>query len=265
MTSGPAEAAQAERDDISALAKGGRANVLGFALRLAARIPFLFIAGRLYGASVLGRFAYAVLVVEFAAQLATMGLKRGLADQLARDERSQSHVVADGLLLCLICSAAGAALLMLFPEAMFPNSGMNGLDRLLPLIIIAIVMTDVALAACAYRHDIAATVRARAIVEPWTISIAAFAFYFYSERDGLILSYVASMFAAFLAAMWPLMRHYGLPRGWRPNPRRIWTLALRNLPLAGADAIEWGTRRLDLAILGLFARPLTGADNKRKR
>ena len=255
MTSGPAEAAQAERDDISALAKGGRANVLGFALRLAARIPFLFIAGRLYGASVLGRFAYAVLVVEFAAQLATMGLKRGLADQLARDERSQSHVVADGLLLCLICSAAGAALLMLFPEAMFPNSGMNGLDRLLPLIIIAIVMTDVALAACAYRYDIAATVRARAIVEPWTISIAAFAFYFYSERDGLILSYVASMFAAFLAAMWPLMRHYGLPRGWRPNPRRIWTLALRNLPLAGADAIEWGTRRLDLAILGLFASP----------
>ena len=36
--------------DIAALAKGGRTNFLGFLLRLAARLPFLFIAGRMYGA-----------------------------------------------------------------------------------------------------------------------------------------------------------------------------------------------------------------------
>jgi len=255
MNNARGQAEQAERDDLSALAHGGRANVLGFVLRLAARIPFLFIAGRLYGASTLGRFAYAVLVIEFAAQLATMGLKRGLADQLARDSRCQSHVVADALWLCFVVSAAAAALLMVFPEAMFPNSGLNGLDRLLPLIIVAIAMTEVALAACAYQYNIGATVRARAIVEPWTISIAAFVFYFYSERDGLILAYVVAMAAAAITSFWPLMRHYGLPRGWRPHPGRIWSLALRNSPLAAADAIEWGTRRLDLAILGLFASP----------
>ncbi|MCW2362934.1 MULTISPECIES: lipopolysaccharide biosynthesis protein [Sphingobium] len=255
MTIARGEAEQAERDDISALARGGRANVLGFVLRLAARIPFLFIAGRLYGAATLGRFAYAVLVIEFAAQLATMGLKRGLAEQLAKDSRPQAHVVADAMWLCILVSAVAAGLLIVFPEAMFPNSGLNGLDRLLPLIVIAIATTEVALAACAYQYNIAATVRARAIVEPWTISIAALALYFYSPRDGLILAYVASMAAAMLAAFWPLMRHYGLPRGWRPHPGRIWHLAVRNLPLAGADAIEWGTRRLDLAILGLFASP----------
>jgi O-antigen/teichoic acid export membrane protein len=255
MTDARGQAEQAEREDLSALARGGRANVLGFVLRLAARIPFLFVAGRLYGASTLGRFAYAVLVVEFAAQLATMGLKRGLADQLARDSRDQSHVVADALWLCFVGSAAAAGLLMIFPEAMFPNSGLNGLDRLLPLVIIAIAVTDVALAACAYQYNIAATVRARAIVEPWTISIAAFALYFYSERDGLILSYVASMVAAMIASLWPLLRHYSLAPGWRPSLARTWRLAMRNLPLAGADAIEWGTRRLDLAILGLFASP----------
>jgi O-antigen/teichoic acid export membrane protein len=255
MTNAAGQVEQAERDDIVALAKGGRANVLGFVLRLAARIPFLLVAGRLYGASVLGRFAYAVLIIELAAQLATMGLKRGLAEQLARDGRCQSHIVADALLLCLIGSAAAAAILLLFPEAMFPNSGLNGLDRLLPLIVIAIAMTDVALAACAYQYNIAATVRARAIVEPWTISIASLAFYFYSARDGLILSYVAAMAAALVAAFWPLLNHYGLPRGWRPHPGRIWRLAVRNLPLAAADAIDWGTRRLDLAILGLFAAP----------
>jgi O-antigen/teichoic acid export membrane protein len=32
-------------------------------------------------------------------------------------------------------------------------------------------------------------------------------------------------------------------------------LTLRGLPLAAADAIEWGTRRLDIFILGLFAAP----------
>ena len=40
--------------DIAQLAKGGRTNFFGFLLRLAARLPFLFIAGRWYGADVLG-------------------------------------------------------------------------------------------------------------------------------------------------------------------------------------------------------------------
>jgi DNA polymerase-1 len=38
--------AAAGGEDIDALAKGGRTNMLGFMLRLAARLPFLFIAGR---------------------------------------------------------------------------------------------------------------------------------------------------------------------------------------------------------------------------
>ena len=74
-------------EDIAALAKGGRTNFFGFLLRLAARLPFLFIAGRLYGPELLGRFAYAVIVIEFAAQLATLGLKRGLAQQLSTTDQ----------------------------------------------------------------------------------------------------------------------------------------------------------------------------------
>ena len=68
--------------DIDTLAKGGRTNIAGFVLRLAARIPFLFIAGRIYGPDLVGRFAIAVVVVELAALLATLGLKRGLAQAL---------------------------------------------------------------------------------------------------------------------------------------------------------------------------------------
>lgn len=251
----PAGAPSPERQDIAALARGGRVNFFGFLLRLAARLPFLFIAGRIYGAGTLGRFAYAILVVEFAAQLATLGLKRGLAGELARTERPHVHVVYDAMLVGMIASVVAATVLMLFPEAMFPNSGINGLDRLLPLIVLAVAGSDLALSACAYRYDIGATVRARSVIEPWTISIAALGFSFYSLRDGLILSYVLSMIAAFVASVWPLVRSYGLPRGWHPHPLRLWRLARKNMPLAAADAVEWGSRRLDLAILGLFAAP----------
>ena len=244
-----------QNDDIADLAKGGRTNFFGFLLRLIARVPFLFIAGRLYGPTELGRFALAILVLEFAAQLATFGLKRGLAQQLSRNERPHVHIVWDALLIAAIASAVAAAILATLPQLMFPNSRINGLEQLLPLIIFAIAWSDVSLAALAYRHDVAATVRARAIVEPWTISIAAFGFYFYSQRDGLILAYALSMAAALAASLYPFIRAYGLPRDWRPEPRPLFAIARRNMPLAAADAIEWATRNVDRFILGLFFAP----------
>lgn len=246
---------EAANSDISHLAKGGRTNMFGFLLRLAARIPFLFIAGRLYGPEALGRFAYAILVIEFAAQLATLGLKRGLAQQLSSAERPHVCVVWDGLLVAGVASAIAAGVLIAVPQIMFPNSALNGLDRLLPLTIFALAWSDVALAALAYRHNVAATVRARAVIEPWTISIAAGALYFYSTRDGLILAYVLSLVAALVASIVPLIRSYGLPRGWSPQPVALFTIARRNAPLAAADAIEWATRNIDRAIIGLFFSP----------
>ncbi len=243
--------------DMAALARGGRINVFGFLLRLAARIPFLFIAGRIYGPEALGRMAYAVLVVEFAAQIATLGLKRGLALQLTNDHRDPGHVVWDALLLVFGAAAGLTTLLALFPEAMFPNSAITGLEGLLPIVILAIAATDVMLAALAYRFDVGATVRARAIVEPWTISIAAFALSWWSVRDGLLIAYALSMLAAFGAALVPFVRSYAWPRGWHPHRSALFSLLRRNLPLAAADAIEWGSRRMDLAILGLFVSPVT--------
>ena len=92
-------------EDIAALAKGGRTNFFGFLLRLAARLPFLFVAGRYYGPEALGRFAYAILIVEFAAQLATLGLKRGLAEQLSSTDKPHVWVVWDAMLVAFLASA----------------------------------------------------------------------------------------------------------------------------------------------------------------
>ncbi|HEU5286723.1 MAG TPA: oligosaccharide flippase family protein [Sphingomicrobium sp.] len=241
--------------DLAALARGGRINFFGFVLRLAARLPFLFIAGRLYGAEALGRFAYAVLIVEFAAQLATLGLKRGLAQQLAQTDKPHVCVVWDALLVGAVGSVVGMALLFAFPQAMFPNSEIYGMEWLLPTAVIALAWSDVMLAALAYRHDVGATVRARAVVEPWTISAAALGLWFVSPRDGLLFAYALSMLGAVIASAVPFLKSYGVPHGWSPDPATLWRMARRNLPVAAADAVEWGSRRVDIAILGLFVSP----------
>lgn len=244
-----------EKRDIAQLAKGGRTNIAGFILRLAARIPFLFIAGHLYGASLVGRFALAVVVVELAALIATLGLKRGLAQALATTTRPHAHVVWDAMVVAGLLSLVASAVLWAFPEVMYANTEVTGLDRYLPLIILAVAWSDVSLAALAYRHDVKAAVTARAIVEPWTISAAAWIFSFFTVRDGLVLSYVASMVAALIASIVPFVRNYGLPRGWSPRVRELYAMIRANVPLAGADALEWAARNVDRFLLGLFFGP----------
>jgi O-antigen/teichoic acid export membrane protein len=241
--------------DIDTLAKGGRTNIAGFVLRLAARIPFLFIAGRLYGADLVGRFALAVVVVELAALLATLGLKRGLAQALSSAERPHVCVVWDALAVAFIASIVASGVLIAFPQVMYANSQVTGLDRFFPCIIVAVAWSDVSLAALAYRLNVKAAVTARAVVEPWTISIAAYVFSFFTIKDGLVLSYVASMVAALIASMVPFLRSYGLPRGWSPHLGGLFALARANAPLAGADALEWGSRNVDRFILGVMFEP----------
>jgi O-antigen/teichoic acid export membrane protein len=251
----PVAADDGGSEDLKALAKGGRTNILGFALRLLARLPFLFIAGRIYGPDIVGRFALAVVVVELAALLATLGLKRGLAQALSSSERPHVHVAWDAMAVAFCASLIASSVLIAIPQVMFPNSPIQGMDRWLPCIVFAIAWSDVSLAALAYRRNVKATVTARAVVEPWTISIAAYAFSFVSLRDGLFYSYILSMAAALIASLIPFLRSYGLPYGWRPRVVRLFAMASRNIPLAGADAIEWSTRNVDRFILGVMFEP----------
>jgi O-antigen/teichoic acid export membrane protein len=240
---------------IAALARGGRTNLLGFPLRLIARIPFLFIAGRLYGAVALGRLASALVVVEFCALLSSVGLKRGLARRLTEEAEHPANAVFDALLLSLIVGTAFTALLLIYPDPMFPSGTRANWELVLPLLIVPVTLTDIALAALAYRFDVGATVRARSIIEPWTLSLSAGAFYYIAPDGGLALAMVTSYVAAWIAAMIPFLRSYGLPKAWRPHPMHLARMARTNLPLALAEAIEWFSRRLDVFILGLFAAP----------
>jgi O-antigen/teichoic acid export membrane protein len=246
---------EASGAELTALAKGGRTNIGGFFLRLLARLPFLWIAAQWYGAAAMGRLAFAIVIVEFAAQLTTLGLKRGLALHLTGDGKDNG--AWDAVLIVLLATLIPTALMVIFPEIMFPNSPIKPLDHLLPLAIPAVALSDVMLAALAYRGDVQSTVRARAIIEPWTISIAAAVLWWFVPSDGLLVAYALSMGAALVASIIPFLRSYGLPRNWTPRGRALYALARYNAPLAAADAIEWGSRRIDTLILGVFVSPAT--------
>jgi O-antigen/teichoic acid export membrane protein len=248
-------------DDLAQLAKGGRTNTMGFVVRLIARIPFLIIATRLYGAEALGRFASALVLIEIVALICSLGEKRGLAQRLSEgageDRSAETNLVYDGILLALAYSAIAAVILLVFPEPMFPNGMNSRWDIWLVATIPAFAVTEILLAAQAYRFDIATTVRARAVVEPWTISIAAGVFFYLpGTRDaGLALAFIVSIYAGLLTALWPFLRSFGLPRNWQPQTRAMLAMSARAFPIVGADAIERGTRLLDIFILGLFAPP----------
>jgi O-antigen/teichoic acid export membrane protein len=193
------------------------------------------------------------VVIEFAALLCTLGQKRGLAQRLSEDEAHPAAVVAEAMVLCGLIALVFSVPLYLFPAALFPSGNYVEIDRLLVLAILPIALTDIALSALAYRYDVATTVRSRALVEPWTISIVAGLAFYIVPAGGLSLAYILSVYAAALAALWPLLRSYGLPRGWLPNPVQLARMAWSSLPLVAADAVEWGTRRLDIFILRFFA------------
>jgi O-antigen/teichoic acid export membrane protein len=257
----PRAAAADDTDDLARLAKGGRTNTLGFVIRLIARIPFLVIATRLYGAEALGRFASALVLIEIVALVCSLGEKRGLAQRLSEgageDREAETNLVYDGILLAFAYSALAAAVLLVFPEPMFPNGMNSQWDIWLVAVIPAFAVTEILLAAQAYRFDIATIVRTRAVVEPWTISIAAGVFFYLpsTRESGLALAYLVSIFAGLLSTLWPFLRTYGGPRAWKPRPALMARMSARAFPLVGADAIERGTRLLDIFILGLFAPP----------
>ncbi len=261
MTAPAAPAAPGDDDDLAQLAKGGRTNTLGFVIRLIARIPFLVIATRLYGAEALGRFASAMVLIEIVALVCSLGEKRGLAQRLSdgagENRAAETNLVYDGLALALLYSALAVAVLLVFPEPMFPNGMNSKWDIWLVATIPAFAVTEILLAAQAYRFDIATTVRARAVIEPWAISIGAGVFFFIpaTRPSGLALAFIVSVYAGLLTALWPFLKTYGLPRGWRLRPGAMLAMSARAFPLVGADAIERGTRLLDIFILGLFAPP----------
>ena len=116
---------------MATLARGGRLNIFGFVLRLAAPVPFLFIGGRIYGAeaarplrlcSADGRVRCSDRKPRPAPRTCpTIGRREKTAGLRGRRRNADRDHGA----------ALGMAILFVFPKAMYPTTAVHGLDRLL--------------------------------------------------------------------------------------------------------------------------------------
>ena len=176
---------------MATLARGGRLNVFGFVLRLArdGAVPVHRRADLWPGRARPLRLCGADGRVRRAARCA-----RPAARPCPAARQCQEAAVVHRRR----CDAGGGDRLgdrhgdpVRLPQGDVPDDRRRtGMDRLLAITVLAIAWTDIALAALAYHHDVASTVRARSIVQPWMITIVAFGWSYISLDDGLIVAYV---------------------------------------------------------------------------
>jgi O-antigen/teichoic acid export membrane protein len=80
--------------------RGAKASAFGFAIRFGARMLFLYLAGRLFGAALFGAYALATAAVELAVAVGGVGSKRLLFKRFEEDgERLPAHVLVDVAIL----------------------------------------------------------------------------------------------------------------------------------------------------------------------
>ena len=244
MTASPATTAT--------IIRGVRTTGLAFVLRLGGRLPFLLIAGWLYGVAPLGRFVSATMLVELVGVIATMGLKHGLTAHLTA-ATDKDTAASEGLCLGVAAAFLAALVLMKFPGFLFPFGARSWGERLFPFIMLFLVTSDILLVIMAYTHDLKSQVTARALVEPWVLTLVAGALAFTPVKyNGLLIAYVASQIATTAVFAHAFRQKFQLVAVRIEN---IFRLMFGSLPLWAADAVEIGQRRVDFVILGHLSTP----------
>jgi O-antigen/teichoic acid export membrane protein len=239
--------------------RGGLSAGGGLAVRLGARIIFLAIAAQLFGAALFGSFSLAVAVVELAAAVAGLGMKRYLFKLLDEPgERTPSHVLLDCVLLVL-----GVGLLLgatiAFAAIAIPADRLAAQTALALLLAAPMVagqaLLDLLLAATRWKHRMRYDVVARSLIEPYIGAAATvMAWLAGFEIVGLLIGYVAGTLAALGYAAVGTAKCFGSFRlhSYRARPAALLaTLKATALPTL-TDTLAAFFARADLYIVGLL-------------
>ena len=164
---------KAQDDPGRIIVRGAQANAAGLVLRLAARLAFLFVAGRLYGAHAYGVFVFAAALIELAVALGSLATKRTLFPLLDRARasggRPPGHIVGDAALLVAATSLTLAAIVAAAAFAFAPPEAAIAIAMLAPMIA-GQALLDLCLAAARWRGKVRYEVIGRSLVEPWFLA-----------------------------------------------------------------------------------------------
>jgi len=185
--------------------RGAQANAAGFLVRFAARLIFLFVAGRLYGAGLFGAFVLAAALVELGVSLGSLSTKKTLFPLLERHAdspgRPLAHILIDAALLVTLVSLALAGMLMLGAILLAPPDTAAALIMLAPMIA-GQALLDLFLAAARWKQKVRYEVISRSLIEPWFLALGAIAaFYAGFTEHGLIAGYWCGTLAALCYAV----------------------------------------------------------------
>lgn len=254
----------AKQQDRRYISRGSWVYLSGLILRLGARVPLLFIAGRLYGASLYGEYLLAAAIVETAAAAATLGFKRTLFGVLheAGDnaEAAMRHVLIIGLLIgCAFSAVLGIAAPWIVRLFGMPDAASR--FAVLFWVIPVRGLADLFLTATLFKRQLRYDIWARCIAEPGVQTIVAGAFYLAGlNATGLMASYAAAFAASCATALWGYSREFSLKATFGPvTPRRLIALSRNSSTTAVFDILGIVMSRLDMFVVGhLFSAELVG-------
>ena len=243
--------------------RGALATGAGFLVKLGARLGFLLIAGRLFGAASFGAYSLGVAVVESGVGLAGLSLKKVIfrfldANALddAGERRPATHVVADALMLVLSASGALALVIMAVTAAVvggLPMSGAGAAIFWLAPTVAGQTGVDILLAASRWRAAIRYEVIGRSVVEPYTqVAVALAAWVAGAPGWALIAGYWAGNVTVNAYALAGARRCYGGfdLSGYRPSRARLLGMARTLAPNTATELLGGISARLDLYLVG---------------
>jgi O-antigen/teichoic acid export membrane protein len=242
--------------------RGAQATTGGFAVRLAARLVFLFVAGRLFGAAAFGAYALAVAAVELAVGIGSLGTKKTLFQLLDRHggdaARPLPHLVLDAALLVtaasLVLGAAIAVVARAVPASLLGPAVATALLLLAPMVA-GQALLDLFLAATRWTHAIRHEVVARSVIEPWAMLAGATGAWLLGWRaEGLAIGYGCGTLAALAYAAAAARRRLGGFRfaAWRPGPRGLAEIARGSAANTATDFLNALYTRVDLYLVGIL-------------
>jgi O-antigen/teichoic acid export membrane protein len=247
--------------DARDLARGAGVNYVGYVARLGGRVPFMFLAGLLYGEASFGVYTFAISVIETAASLATFGLKRSLYKFLS-DEKSRTGGVYRSISAGLTLTLTAALIVSLLVAAvahpladLFNLEAAGGFLLILCAAIPLIVTTDILLVTIRFTRQMRFDLYARSLVEPITLTVAIVVAYLAGAREsGLAIGYVVSMAAAALVSLFFFLRIYSIRNclAARPHWSELRRIIVFSAPTAGYELLLFIAERVDVFLVSYF-------------